>query len=127
MTATSERGGAVSVQLALLWSALLVILLAGVQVSLVAISSQLALTAAEDGLRSGRYAAVRTPSASAQAAALQFIQTHADGLISDPSVEAEENAGVLTVRVSGQVTGLLPDLGLTVDRTASAAIERPAG
>lgn len=127
MTLTSERGGAVSVQLALLWSALVAILLAGVQVSLVAISSQLAMSAAEDGLRAGRYADVRTPPAAARAEALRFLETYAGSLISEPAVEAAEGGdGLLTVRVSGNVAGLLPGLGLTVDRAAAAAIERPA-
>ena len=49
-----ERGGAVNVQMALLWSAMLGLVLTVVQVSLVFYASQLALTAAEDGVRSGR-------------------------------------------------------------------------
>ena len=54
-TDTGERGGATSVQMAILWIAMITFILAVVQTALLYLAGQLALTAAEDGLRSGRY------------------------------------------------------------------------
>ena len=50
-----ERGGATSVQMALLWTGILALVLASVQTALFFYAGQVALTAAEEGLRSGRY------------------------------------------------------------------------
>jgi Flp pilus assembly protein TadG len=50
-----ERGGATSVEMALLWGAMIALILAVVQVAILFLAGQLALTAAQDGLREGRY------------------------------------------------------------------------
>ena len=49
-----ERGGATGVEMALLWAAMLAFILAVAQVALVFYAGQLALTAAQDGLHTGR-------------------------------------------------------------------------
>ena len=48
-----ERGGAVGVEMALIWIAMLALVAAATQVALVFYAGQLALTAAQDGVHAG--------------------------------------------------------------------------
>lgn len=122
----SERGGATSVELALLWSGTLALVLVGVQVAMLAMASQLALSAAEDGLRAGRYRGIESPDVARQAAAA-FANRTTGNLLREVEAEAhEEPGGRLTVTVSASVAALLPGLPLTVTRQATGALERPA-
>jgi hypothetical protein len=121
----SERGGATSVELALLWSGTLALVLVGVQVAMLAMASQLALSAAEDGLRAGRYRGIESPSIARQAAAA-FAHRTAGNLLREVEADAHEQpGGQLTVTVSASVAAVLPALPLTVTRQATGALERP--
>jgi Flp pilus assembly protein TadG len=64
-----ERGGAVGVEMALIWIAMLALVAAATQVALVFYAGQLALTAAQDGVHAG---ATQDPAA-AQEAAQSFL------------------------------------------------------
>ncbi|MDN5856186.1 MAG: pilus assembly protein, partial [Actinomycetia bacterium] len=68
-----ERGGATSVEMALLWTVMTAMIVAVVQVALVFYARQLALTAAEDGLRAGRYFQAGDAAATAHRAATDFL------------------------------------------------------
>lgn len=121
-----ERGGAVGSPLALLWSGLLALVLTGVQISLYAVGSQLAMTAAESGLSSGRRYGVESVE-EAEAAALRFLERTGGTVVGSPRAEAVVHPdGSLDVTVTGEIPSLLPLTPLTVDRTATGAIERPA-
>ncbi|SDH44628.1 hypothetical protein [Pseudonocardia oroxyli] len=121
-----ERGGAVSTQLALLWSGTLTLVLAGVQISLYAFASQMAMTAAEDGLRSGRYYGIES-AAEAESTALRFLERSASRVLLEPRAEAViQPDGSLDVTVSGSALTVLPLVDLAIARTARGAVERPA-
>lgn len=120
-----ERGGAVGVEMALLWGAMLLMIAAAVQVGLWFYAGQLALTAAEDGLRAGRY--LHTPSAErARAQAQTFLDRTAGGVLGSPTVTAELDlaGGLLRVEVTGTVVSVVPGLDLRVQREAAGAIEQ---
>ena len=117
-----ERGGAVGVEMALLWIAMLGLVAAAAQVALVFYAGQLALTAAQDGVHAG---ATQDPSA-ARAAAQSFLD-RASGTAFTPAVvtaSVEQGGGVLRVEVTGKALSLIPGTALTVDKSAVAAVER---
>lgn len=120
-----DRGGATAVEMSLVWLAMLLMVGAAVQVALVFHAGQLALTAAEDGLRSGRYA--DTPSADeARADATAFLARAAGTSLQEPHVAAtlDPTAGVLRVEVRGRALSLLPGVEFEVRKQAVGAIER---
>src|SRR3954468_4236550 len=111
-----ERGGAVNVQMALLWTAMLALILAVVQVSLVFYAGQLALTAAEDGVRSGRAetAAGNRPASrgaadEARRDAEEFLTRTAGSTLTATAVTAELDpaAGTVSVTVTGRALAVL--------------------
>ena len=86
-----ERGGATSVAMALIWTALLAFVLATVQAGLFYLAGQLALTAAQDGLRAGRtYPAPST--ARARTAGEDFLARAAGTTLGSPTVTATLSA-----------------------------------
>ena len=125
-----DRGGATSVELALLWSAMLLLILAVVQVALLSYAGQLALTAAQDGVRSGRIYQVEPNQATVVDAARRdaqgFLARASGTVLTDVVVDAETNggAGLLRVRVTGTALSLIPGVPLRVDREAVAPLER---
>lgn len=124
-TDTGERGGATSVQMALLWIAMITFILAVVQTALLYLAGQLALTAAEDGLRSGRYYGVGS-SEQARRSAQDFIARTAGTTLGAPTVEAvlSDDGATLQVTVSGTVLAVVPGLELHVAKQATGAIEQ---
>ncbi|WP_308257876.1 TadE family protein [Pseudonocardia lacus] len=120
-----ERGGATSVEMALLWSAMLTLILAVVQVALVFYAGQLALTAAQDGLRSGRAYQAATADA-ARRDAQAFLDRAAGSALLNPDVTAmvEPATGTLRVTVTGDAPSLLPGFTMPVSREAVGGIER---
>lgn len=125
MTDSRERGGATSVQMAILWIAMIAIILAVVQTALLYLAGQVALTAAEDGLRSGRYYGVGSAE-QARRSAEDFIARTAGTTLGEPAVEAviSDDGGTLEVSVTGTVLAVVPGLKLHVAKQASGAIER---
>ncbi|MBA2302631.1 MAG: pilus assembly protein [Acidobacteria bacterium] len=124
--ATSERGGgAVNVQMALLWSAILLLILAVVQVALVYFAGQLALTAAQDGLRQGRYYGSGSPE-TARRGAEDFLARTGGNTLSKPAVSAEltDNGATMRVAVSAEVLSLVPGVRPTVHKEATGVLER---
>jgi Flp pilus assembly protein TadG len=117
-----ERGGAVGVEMALIWIAMLGLVAAATQVALVFYAGQLALTAAQDGVHAG---ATQDPGA-ARAAAQSFLARASGTAFTPTGVTAslEQGGGVLRVQVRGQALSLIPGLPLSVDKSAVAAIER---
>lgn len=126
-TTSTERGGATSVQMALLWVAMIAFIVAVVQVALVYLAGQLALTAAEDGLRSGRYYRVESAE-QARRGVEDFLARTAGNTLSATEVEAviSDDGGTLNVRVSGTVLAVVPAIELRVSKQATGAIERVA-
>jgi Flp pilus assembly protein TadG len=121
----AERGGSTSVEMALLWTAMLLMIMAVTQVALLFYAGQLALTAAEDGLRAGRYQGASSV-ADAKRDAEAFLRRAAGTSLRAPSVAAALNpaTGVLRVRVSGEALSMLPGVPLRVSKEAVGAVER---
>jgi Flp pilus assembly protein TadG len=115
-----ERGGAVGVEMALTWIAMLGLVAAATQVALVFYAGQLALTAAQDGVHAG---ATENPAAAREAA--QSFLARASGTAFTPTdVTVTGDGGVLRVQVRGKALSLIPGMPLTVDKSAVAALER---
>ena len=113
--------------MALIWPAMLALVLATVQVALLYLAGQLALTAAQDGLRAGRY----HPAAStdrARQVSEDFLARTAGTTLKAPTVTAalSGDGAVLQVDVTGTVTTVLPGIELRVAKRAAGAVERPA-
>ena len=122
-----ERGGATSTAMALIWTAMLAFVLATVQAALFYLAGQLALTAAQDGLRAGRtYPAVST--AQARTAGEDFLARAAGTTLGSPTVTATLSAdgAVLQVDVTGTVLTVIPGIELRVAKRAAGAVELPA-
>lgn len=121
-----ERGGATSVEMAVLWIAMLGMIIAVVQVALLYYAGRLALGAAEDGVRSGRaYGA--EPVSAARRDAQEFLARAAGSTLRDPVVTAAiDESGLLRVRVRGTALSLVPGVPMDVDREAVGGLERLA-
>ncbi|MDN5914218.1 MAG: pilus assembly protein [Pseudonocardia sp.] len=121
-----ERGGSASVEMALLWGVLMMLILAVVQVALLFYAGQLALTAAQDGLRSGRYFATESVTGAASRDAEDFIGRAAGSVLTgvDISASVDDGAGLLRVRVTGTALSLIPGVPLTVSREAVGGLEQ---
>jgi hypothetical protein len=124
---SGERGGATSVQMALLWAAMLAFILATVQVGLVYFAGQLALTAAQDGLRAGRYYQTGTADRARQSGT-DFLARAGGRTLGSPTVTAVISAdgATLQVDVTGTVLAVVPGVELRVAKRAAGAVERPA-
>jgi hypothetical protein len=120
-----EAGGATSVEMALMWGAMLSIVLTGIQVALLFYADQIALTAAQDGLRSGRYLENRSAEHARQQAEA-FLDGTAGTVLNSPAVAAELDPadGLLRVEVTGTALSFVPGLELHVERVAVGPVER---
>lgn len=123
-----ERGGATGVEMALLWIVLMMLILAIVQVALLFYAGQLALTAAQDGLRSGRIYLTESTTTSAQRDAQDFLARAGGTVLTDVVVSAslDDGGGILRVRITGSALSLVPGVPLAVTREAVGGVERIA-
>jgi hypothetical protein len=130
---SDERGGATSPELALLWIALIGLIGAVIQVALLFYAGQLALAAAQDGLRTGRYYTTNPATDSvtgsvtevARQDAEAFLARAAGTALTSVTVHATiGNSGVLRVQVTGTALSLVPGVPLTVSREAVGPAER---
>lgn len=123
----TERGGATSVEMTFVWVAMLAFVLTTVQVGLVFLAGQLALTAAQDGLRAGRYDGIASTERAHQVAE-DFLSRTAGTTLVSPTVTATlaPDGATLQVDVTGTVLSVVPGVELQVAKRAVGAIERPA-
>ena len=123
----AERGGATSVEMALVWVAILAFVLTTVQVGLVFLAGQLALTAAQDGLRAGRYDGSASTERAHQVAE-DFLSRTAGTTLISPTVTTTlaPDGATLRVDVTGTVLSVVPGVELQVAKRAAGVIERPA-
>lgn len=120
-----ERGGAVGVEMTLLWGAVALLTLAVVQVALVFYAGQLALTAAEEGVHTGGGYGVGS-AAQARRAAEEFLHRAGGTTLRGVTVSATVDvpAGLVRVRVEGTAPSLVPGVPLRVSREAVGGLER---
>ena len=95
--------------MALIWPAMLALVLATVQVALLYLAGQLALTAAQDGLRAGRYHPAAS-TARARQVSEDFLARTAGTTLESPTVTAalSGDGAVLQVDVTGTVRPCSP-------------------
>jgi Flp pilus assembly protein TadG len=119
--AARDERGSVSLQLAVVFPVVLLLLLLSVQAGLLFHARHLARAAAEEGLRSARLYQHRASDGSASANSL--LNASAGDLITDRAVSTTRTTESATVRVHGYALSVLPGLRLPVDETASGPVE----
>lgn len=118
-----EQGSA-SIELVILFPALLLLITALVQYGLWFHARSVALAAAQEGVAAAR--AYGANPATGQDVALQFVAEHASDSLLDATATSSAPGGQhLEVVVTGQAPSVLPGLrGFTVQQAASAPVER---
>ncbi len=125
MSAAAGERGSVSVELALLAPALLLLVMTLIQGALWFYARSIALGAAQEGAREGRVQPAST--ARAQAAAEGFLDQTAQDLLTERDVTVSGSPASITVTVTGTSLSLFPGLsGWSVTQTAVGPVERPA-
>lgn len=116
-----ERGSA-SLQLVVVFPALLLVIFGVVQGALYYHARTVALAAAQEGLRGAR---VENGTASAGATrAQEFIAQAGDGLLIGVTISPSRTAAAASVTVRGRSLSLLPGLpGLPISQTAGGPVE----
>ncbi len=116
-----ERGDD-NVAAAIIYSAILLVAWAVIQIAVVLLGRGVALEAARDGVRSARLPP--TDPATAAAAAETYTRDATGTWLSDAHANATTDGERVTVTVTGQATSLVPFARFPVSQTASGPIER---
>lgn len=118
-----ERGAA-SVELAVLFPVVLLLIMTLIQAALWFYSRSIALGAAQEGAREGRVQPAST--GRAQAAAEDFLDQTAEGLLTGSEVSVAAAPDSIEVTVTGTSISLFPGLsGWSITQTARGPVERP--
>ncbi|MEV7038394.1 hypothetical protein [Amycolatopsis sp. NPDC051061] len=116
-----ERGDD-NVAAAVLYSAVLLVAWAVIQVAVVLLGRGVALEAARDGVRSARLPPVDP--ASAASAAEAYTRDVTGSWLSDAHAHASVDEDRVSVTVTGEATSLVPFARFPISQTASGPIER---
>ncbi len=120
----SRERGAASVELAVTFPVVLLLVVTLIQTALWFYARSVALGAAQEGAREGRVQPAST--ARAQSAAEGFLDQTAQDLLTARDVTVTTSAASVTVTVSGTSLSLFPGLsGWSVTQTAVGPVERP--
>jgi Flp pilus assembly protein TadG len=120
---SGERGAA-SVELAITFPAVLLLVMTLIQAALWFYARSVALGAAQEGAREGRVQPAST--ARAEAAAQGFLAQTASDLLTGRNVSVTGSPTTIEVTVSGSSLSLFPGLsGWSVTQTAVGPVERP--
>jgi Flp pilus assembly protein TadG len=117
--------GAAALETAVLFPALLLIILGTVQGGLWYHARQVALAAAQEGVRSGR--SVTADPGDAAGTARGFARDQGRGLFADATATDLSSAREVRVRVSGRTLSLVPELTIAVSQEAAGTRERLTG
>jgi len=118
---SGERGSAVNVQVAVLFSLILMTFVTLLQTGLFFYGRDLALSAARSGVDTGRtYGTVDT--GAAQDHAHSVLTANSNGVLSSPSTSASANGTTMTV--NAEVVTLVPGLTMHVTESSTGAIEQ---
>lgn len=116
-----ERGSA-TLETALVYPAVLLLVLLTMNTALWFHARNLAMAAAQEGLRAGR--SHGSSSSAGQATAEHFIRQAGGSFLTRPEVTVTRDADTLEVSVSGQAISLVPLLPLAVTQVARAPVEK---
>ena len=120
---SGERGAA-SVELAVTFPVVLLLVMTLIQAALWFYARSVALGAAQEGARDGRVQPVST--ARAQSAAEDFLDQTAQDLLTGRDVTVSGSPASIAVTVTGTSLSLFPGLsGWSVTQTAVGPVERP--
>ena len=120
-----DQRGSASVELAVVFPAVLLLLMTLIQAALWFYARSVALGAAQEGAREGRVQPASV--ARAQAAAEGFLDQTAKDLLAGGAVDVTGTPTTIEVTVSGTAISLFPGLsGWSVTQTAVGPIERPS-
>ena len=115
--------GSVTVELAIVFPALLLIITALIQYALWFHARSLALAAAQQGVSVAR--AYGSTPAAGRDSALAFVADHgADTLLAAAATVTTPAAGQVQVVVTGRSQSVLPGVGITVSQSAAGPVER---
>jgi Flp pilus assembly protein TadG len=117
-----DDAGSVSLELAVIFPALLLLIIAAVQAGLLFHARHLAQAAAQEGLRATRQYD-GTTTAGQQAAAGLLTQSAGD-LLAGRQISVQRNGQQADVRITGHAISLLPGVTLTVSANAAGPVER---
>ena len=116
--------GAASVELAVTFPVVLLLVMTLIQTALWFYARSIALGAAQEGAREGRVQPAST--ARAESAAAGFLDQTAQDLLSDRTVTVAGSPSSIEVTVTGTSISLIPGLsGWSVTQTAVGPVERP--
>ncbi len=96
-----------------------------VQLAVLWMAHNAAAAAAQDGAAAA--AAYTAPDGAGVAAAREFLQQTAGGLITGADVQAASGVAAVTITVTGQAYTILPFMHLAVSASGSAPIETAGG
>ena len=120
-----ERGS-VSLELAVLFPIVLLLVFTIVQAGIYYYARTLAMTAAQEGLREAS-ALAGTPAQGTDKAA-SFLDRTADGWVTARSVTTDRTSRTATVTVTGRSISLIPGMpGLPIQQQATGPVEHPTG
>lgn len=114
--------GSVSLQLAVIFPAVLLLILLAVQAGLFFHARHLAQAAAQEGLRAARQ--YDGSSSAGQNAASGLLTRDAGDLLAAPHIAVQRSPTQADVHISGHALSLLPGLTLTVSAHAAGPVER---
>ena len=112
-------------ELAVVFPALLLVLLGVFQFAAWYLAGEVALGAAQEGARAARLRA--GTQADGQAAAWRFIEQANGGHLRAPAVRVERGVEDVRVEVTGEAVSLVPGVSLPVRHTAAGEVERFRG
>lgn len=115
-----ERGDD-NVAAAVIFTAILLVAWAILQVAVVLLGRGVALEAARDGVHSARLPPVNT--ATAASAAAGYVTRATGSWLTDVAAHAESDGHIVTVTVTGQAVSLVPFAHFPIRQTSSGPIE----
>jgi len=118
-----ERGSATNVQVAILFSLILITFMTLLQAGLWFYGRDLALSAARSGVDTGRTYGTVNPTA-ARTHAEAFLNNTAHGVLNTPTATASADGTAMTVTVDAEVVTLVPGLTMHVTQSSTGAIEQ---
>lgn len=114
--------GSTSLELAIVFPVLLMLITAVIQYGLWFHARSVALTAAEEGVTAARTTGAHTGAGTDRA--LAFVAEHASASLLDPAAHQTATPTEVTVTVTGRSLAVLPGLAMAVTGTATGPVER---
>ncbi|MFC5830051.1 TadE/TadG family type IV pilus assembly protein [Nonomuraea insulae] len=119
---TDRERGSATLEAAVVYPVVLLLVLLAVNVALWFHARNLALSAAQEGLRVGR--AYGSSLEAGKGAAERFAREVGASFLLSPEVEARRGGDAVSVTVRGQAISLIPALTVSVDQVAQAPVEK---